>query len=96
MNRYSRTPVINGGSAYGTSYAIPVIRENIANGNIQIIDRVILKEKQRLDTLAGKYYGDSRLWWCLAASSGIAWGLQCPPGTVILVASLADIQKYVG
>lgn len=96
MSRYSRSPLVNGGKAYGTSYAIPVIRENITNGNIQIIDRIILQEKQRLDVIAGKYYGDSRLWWLIAASSQISNILQTPPGTVLLIPNLADCMRYVG
>jgi hypothetical protein len=96
MNRYNRTPLINGGNAYGTSYAIPVIRENIANGNIRIIDRVVLQEKQTLYHLAGQYYGNSRDWWILAAASGIGWMFQCPPGTIVLIPNLQDVSKYVG
>jgi hypothetical protein len=48
-------------------------------------EKIILTTTQRLDTLAGKYYGDSQLWWVIAAASGIGWGLQVPAGTVIRV-----------
>ena len=47
----------------------------------------ILEEGERLDYLAGVYYGDSSLWWVLAAASGIGYALQVPPGTVIRVPS---------
>jgi|TARA_R110000824_G_scaffold62352_5_gene165205 hypothetical protein len=45
----------------------------------------ILEEGERLDYLAGIYYGDSSFWWVLAAASGIGYALQVPPGTVIRV-----------
>ena len=44
-----------------------------------------MNSTQRLDTLAGKYYGDSQYWWVIAAASGIGWGLQVPPGTLIRI-----------
>lgn len=96
MNRYSRASLIDGGHAYGTYYAIPVIRENVNNGNISIVSRIVLQERQRLDTIAGQQYGDSRYWWLIAACSNIGWGLQCPPGTILLIPSLSDCMKYVG
>ena len=46
-----------------------------------------LAEKQRLDHIAARTYGDGTLWWIIAAASGIGWSLQCPPGTVIRVPS---------
>jgi len=52
----------------------------------------VLEEGERLDYLAGIYYGDSSFWWVLAASSGIGYALQVPPGTVIRVPnSIADV-----
>ena len=52
----------------------------------------ILEEGERLDYLAGVYYGDSSFWWVLAAASGIGYALQIPPGTVIRVpTSLSEV-----
>jgi len=95
MGRYARTPVIDFGTQYGTSYAISAIRKNIANGNIRF-DEIQLQENQRLDTLAGKYYGDGRLFWILAASSNVGWSLQVPAGTRILVPNLTDCFRFTG
>ena len=47
----------------------------------------ILEEGERLDYLAGIFFGDSSLWWILAAASGIGYALQVPPGTIIRVPS---------
>lgn len=95
MRRYNRTPVIAGETKYGTSYVIPGIRENIANGNIRV-ERMVLQEKQRLDTLAGRFYGDGRLWWLIAIGSAIGFALQVPPGTLITIPNLEDVAGYVG
>lgn len=48
---------------------------------------------QRLDTLAGKYYGNSQYWWIIAAASGIGWGLQVPPGTLIRIPLSAEAAQ---
>lgn len=92
--RYSRTQPIKGGTMYGTSYIIPVIRTNIANGNIRY-QTITLQESQRLDTLAGQYYGDGRLFWILAIASNIGWALQVPGGTQIKIPLLDDVMKFV-
>jgi hypothetical protein len=43
----------------------------------------MLKESERLDQIAYKHLGDASLWWVLAATSGIGWCLQLPPGTLV-------------
>ena len=95
VKRYSRARVFGIGSSYGTSFAITTIRENIQNGNIRY-EELTLEENERLDILAGKYYGDGRLYWVIAAASGIGWALQCPPGTHIVIPSLEDVARFVG
>mgnify|MGYP003133229903 CR=1 FL=1 len=67
----------------------------ISSANHQIFDAVeagiigysvhVLEEGERLDYLAGINYGDSSLWWILAAASGIGYALQVPPGTIIRI-----------
>ena len=58
------------------------IRRAVLRGDISV-SRHILKEGERLDTLSFRYFNDSSLWWLIAACSGIGWGLQVPPGTVL-------------
>jgi hypothetical protein len=96
IRRYSRTRVFGLDGRYGTSSAIPAIRENIENGNIRITQEFALKESERLDILAGQKYGDGKLWWIIAAASDVGWTLQCPPGTLIRVPNLNDVAKFVG
>lgn len=95
LRRYNRTPVLKFGEKYGTSEAILAIRNNINNGNIRK-KIYICEENVRLDILAGQEYGDGKLWWILAACSGIGWGLQVPPGTYIIIPKLEDISKFIG
>lgn len=95
MNRYARTQVINFGKQYGTSYAISVIRNSIKSGLVRYKE-IQLQENQRLDNLAGQYYGDGRLFWVIAAASNCGWALQVPPGTKILIPELESISEIVG
>jgi hypothetical protein len=95
MNRYARTPVIGLGYRYGTSHAVPTIRQNIQTGNIRF-QQITLQESNRLDILAGLYYGDGKLWWLIAAASDIGWGLQVPVGTIIKIPDLRDCSRFVG
>ena len=94
ISRYSRNNKLSGGTMLATSEVHVVIREAIINGNISYTTRV-LREGERLDILAGNLYGDSSYWWVLAAASGIGWGLQVPPNTIINVPDLNSTLQYV-
>lgn len=91
--RYANTPKINMGMQYGTATIHNSIRRGVQQGRISVREYV-LKEGERLDTLAGKSYGNARLWWIIAAASGIGWGLQVPPGTQILIPT--DLRQLSG
>jgi hypothetical protein len=95
MNRYSRTPVIGLGYRYGTSFMIPALRQNIQSGNVRF-QQMVLQESNRLDILAGQFYGDGKLWWLIAAASDIGWSLQVPVGTIIKIPDLRDCSRFIG
>ena len=95
QRRYDGTQLIAFGTMFGTSETITIIRNGLASGEIRY-DEYVIKERERLDTIAGENYGDARLWWILAASSKIGWGLQVPPGTKILIPKLSDVQRLLG
>jgi hypothetical protein len=59
------------------------------------LNRIVLQQNQRLDTIAGDVYGNGKLWWIIAAASNIGWGLQCPAGTILLIPDLSDVAKYL-
>lgn len=82
-SRYSFTAKLNS-NKLATSDVSSRIYFAAINGRLAYNDSK-LADKQRLDHIAYKAYGDSSLWWVIAAASGIGWSLQCPPGTVIRV-----------
>ena len=94
LSRYSFSTNLKnslGKNFIGISNATPKIFRAVENQRINYSVH-ILEEGERLDYLAGIYYGDSSFWWVLAASSGIGYALQVPPGTVIRVpSSIADV-----
>lgn len=94
IRRYSRTPVIKGGTQYGTTQVSTIIRRAIQTGEIRATVRV-LQGAERLDILAGQVYGDSSEWWIIAAASGIGWGLQVPPGTRIVIPDRDQVAELV-
>ena len=96
ISRYSRNSVIAGGARYGTSNAGKIVQRAVQN-NLITVKRITLPDGNRLDTIAGIEYGDSTLWWIIAAASKIGWSLQVPPGTVITIpTNLSQIALLVG
>lgn len=95
ISRMSRAPVLGLGTQYGTCRAREAIQSALASGQLSARP-MVLRGRERLDTVAGAVYGDGRYWWVLAATSGIGWGLQVPAGTVINVVDLADVASLVG
>lgn len=94
MRRYTTSRIIKGGLMRGTSDTVHLIRNAISAKRIKIKE-LTLQESQRLDILAGIEYGDSTLWWIIAAASNIGWSLQVPPGTLIKIPDLKDVDKVI-
>ena len=82
-SRYAFTPRIDG-ERVSTTILSSKIYQAALNGQISYNDSRLV-DKQRLDHVAYATYGDSSLWWVIAAASGIGWALQCPAGTVIRI-----------
>lgn len=74
------------------STTVSNLRDALRTGEVAISQTLILTQADRLDTLAGALYGDSRYWWVLAAASNVGWSLQVPPGTVINVPDLQQVE----
>ena len=53
-----------------------------------------MEEGKRLDQISGESYGDAGYWWVIAAASGIGWGMQVPPGTLIKIPD--SLEKVIG
>lgn len=82
-------------SYFGYPRYVQRVRDNINSGNIRLIETVVLTEEQRLDIISGQKYGDARYWWVIAIASGIGYGLQVPPGTVLVIPNLGDVLTYI-
>ena len=94
-SRYKNDNVIQGGQIRSSARAIVRIRLAMRRGDLNYT-QLVLKQGQRLDSLAGEILGDGRLWWLLAVMSDIGWGIQVPPGTVIKYPiALGDALRYV-
>jgi hypothetical protein len=83
-SRYINAARIDGGRGIATVRTSSKIRSRILSGQLRYTT-MVAAEGQRLDTLAGSIYGNSSLWWIIAAASGVGWGLQVPPGTVLSI-----------
>jgi len=94
LSRYSfSSKTSKGGIA--TSKVSWRIFKAIENGSLPFSSRTI-KGNERLDHIAAKAYGSSNMWWVIAAASGIGWGLQVPPGTIIRVPkSISAVMNLV-
>ena len=96
IDRYARTPRIKGGTQLGTSMASSTIYWAVQRGVVNIETQELVAS-ERLDHVAGRLYGDGRLWWIIAAASGIGWSTQCPPGTIINIPlDLGQIENLIG
>lgn len=89
VGRYSFVKRIRNGRYFGTAHTSTLIFNAVENGLIDFTT-IELKEKQRLDQLAGSVYKDSSYWWVIAAASGIGWSLQVPAGTIIRIPTSLD------
>jgi len=94
--RYASTPKIAGGRFLATPTAARALANAINNGNLAFKTRII-KEVESLDAIAGEEYGDARMYWIIAACSGIGWGMQVPPGTVLKIpTNLSQVRSITG
>jgi hypothetical protein len=91
ISRHQNDSVLNFGTNFGSPQYLTRVRNLINSGQIPIENQLILNEEQRLDILAGQFYGNSRYWWIIAIASGIGYGLQVPPGTIITVPNLNSV-----
>lgn len=88
-DRYRNTKTIvdqNTNKSYMETTVYP--KMSPANSDIYIIT----DETDRLDLLANKYYGDTKMWWIIASANNINdASFYIEPGTQLRIPS--DIQK---
>ncbi len=84
MRRDDGSRIIRGGKCRATSQVGARIRTAVKNGYLTS-NVIVIGHSTRLDHLAWQVYGDSSMWWVIAAASGIGWGMQIPAGTRVVV-----------
>ena len=94
-SRYTFVSRIDDGQGIGAWSNGQIIFNAVLSGTLEA-DTIVLTQGQRLDHLAGQYYGDSSYWWIIAAASGIGWAMQCPAGTVIKIPKNLDAALSIG
>lgn len=93
---FNRKININGKTIVSTNKSASKIYRGVIFGEINVSNH-ILQEGERLDTIAYQVYGVASYWWIIAAASGIGWGMQVPPGTILAIPKILDeIYAYVG
>ena len=96
VRRYRRAPKLKRGKYYGTFTPGYYLYKAVQQGRISCRSYTT-KQSERLDIIAGNYYGDGTLWWVIAAASGIGWNRQVPPGTYLAIPkNLAEINNLLG
>ena len=84
IGRYTFSKRLEGGKAIGPARASVLLYRAVQNGTLRANKRV-LEEGERLDTISFEVYGSPTFWWVIAGASGIGWGLQVPPGTLLRI-----------
>jgi len=92
ISRYAFVGLAKQGKIIGTYSNMAIIHNAVENGIVEY-STLIMEEGQRLDQIAGMAYQNSSYWWIIAAASGIGWGLQIPPGTLIKIPN--DLNKIL-
>lgn len=96
FSRYTRDSVGFDGRGLTLATALVRLRRAIKDGLIFPSRSIVVTQTDRLDTIAASVYGDGRYWWVLAVASDIGWGLQAPPGTIINILDLKEVERLVG
>ena len=81
-NRYKNTKITK--EPTGTRVYKPTIYPKIPIKNFDLI--ITPKEGERLETLAATHYGDTSLWWIIAAANNLGKGtMKLTPGEEIRI-----------
>lgn len=84
IGRYTFAVSVDGGLGKSNPRISNKIYLGVTTGAIKVTARK-LERGERLDTIAVDAYGSASYWWVIAAASGIGWGLQLPPGTIVRI-----------
>jgi nucleoid-associated protein YgaU len=88
-SRYQNDRKIRRGQQLATPRYTTRLRQALSSGRLSTT-KLVIKENERLDSVAGRVYGDGRYWWVIAVASGIGFAPQVPPGTELVIPNIAD------
>ena len=92
MSRYKITKQIKdkNGVRIASTTIIPPMPLSENDIYIQVVS------SERLDLLANKFYGDSSLWWAIAASNGLGKGtFAVPENTKLRIPDIENILSVI-
>ena len=84
IGRYTYSTTVAGKDVLSTPNSQSKIFKAATKGRLAFTTQIVQTD-ERLDHIAAKAYGSSKYWWIIAAASGIGWGLQVPPGTIVRI-----------
>ena len=84
IGRYTFSESVDDGRGKSNPRISSKIYLAVTTGAIPVSIRK-LERGERLDTVSMDAYGTPSYWWVIAAASGIGWGLQVPPGTILRI-----------
>ena len=95
IGRYTYISKVVGKNALSTPSSHRKIYNAVISGRL-LFKSHTTQGVERLDQVAGKFYGSASYWWIIAAASGIGWGLQIPPGTILRIpVNLAEVIAII-
>ena len=84
VGRYTFAVSIDGGRGKSNPRISSKISLAVSTGALPVSTRKVGRN-ERLDSISLDAYGSPSYWWVIAAASGIGWGLQIPPGTILRI-----------
>ena len=67
---------------------------SVVPSSLQTMFRVTASEKDRIDIVSYKVYGQSQLWWAIAYANKIKDPLNIPVGKLLFIPSLQDLRQF--
>lgn len=91
VNRYKYAIEVRDPEGYWLSSTLPDYTTEVRGSDILHV----VRDSDRLDLLAYKYFGDSRLWWVIAEFNNIFWMFDLEVGTTLRMPSVERLNMEI-